>query len=186
MEIEKSLSKDAVSGRGDTGVSSRIFGTFLSWLNDRTNPAFIVATSNNHTLLPTPLIRKGRFDQLFWIDLPSAVEREEIFNVVIKKYKRNPEDYKLKQFVKESEDFTGAEIEDVFKSAMFRAFEKDKEVTTADVLQEIKELIPFADSHAEDLQIMRTQAKGKLVMLTSTGETEQVDNAMRKLSIDLD
>lgn len=83
-EIEKALSNSAVSGSGDSGVSSRIFGTFLSWLNDRKNPAFIVATTNNHTLLPSALIRKGRFDQLFWVDLPTADERREIFNVLLK------------------------------------------------------------------------------------------------------
>ena len=80
-------------------MSSRIFGTFLSWLNDRTNPAFIVATTNNHTLLPAALIRKGRFDQLFWVDLPNAEERKEIFNVVIKKYGRDPKDFSIKSLV---------------------------------------------------------------------------------------
>ena len=184
-EIEKSLSKDAVSGKGDTGVSSRIFGTFLGWLNDRTNPAFIVATSNDHTILPTPLIRKGRFDQLFWIDLPSEEERREIFNVVIRKYGRDPQEFNIKKFVDEADEFTGAEIEDVIKSAMFRAFDQDKEVSNNEILEEIAEFIPFAHSHEEDLQTMRKQARGKLVMLNDEGETQTIETAMRKLSIDL-
>jgi SpoVK/Ycf46/Vps4 family AAA+-type ATPase len=185
-EIEKSLSKDAVSGKGDTGVSSRIFGTFLGWLNDRTNPAFIVATSNDHTILPTPLIRKGRFDQLFWVDLPSDQERREIFNVVLTKYGRKPSDFDLKKFVVESDEFTGAEIEDVVKSALFRAFDVGEEVSDKDVLAELAEFIPFAHSHEEDLQTMRKQARGKLVMLNDQGETQTIENAMRKLSISME
>ena len=184
-EIEKSLSKDAVSGRGDTGVSSRIFGTFLGWLNDRKNPAFIVATSNDHTILPTPLIRKGRFDQLFWIDLPSAAERREIFNVVLRKYGRDPESFPVSDFVESSEDYTGAEIEEVIKAAMFRAFNVGKEVSEDEVLEELAGFIPFSQSHEEDLQNMRKQARGKLVMLTDEGETLTIENAMRNFSIDL-
>lgn len=184
-EIEKAMSKDAVSGRGDTGVSSRIYGTFLTWLNDRKNPAFIIATSNDHTILPSPLIRKGRFDQLFWIDLPSEVEREEIFNVVIKKYGRNPEDFVVSRFVAATEEFTGAEIEDVVKSALFRAFDNGAEISDKEIMEEINEFIPFAKSHEDELNQMRLQARGKLVVLSEEGETQTVDNALRKLSINL-
>jgi SpoVK/Ycf46/Vps4 family AAA+-type ATPase len=184
-EIEKALSKDAVSGRGDTGVSSRIYGTLLSWLNDRTNPAFIVATSNDHTILPTPLIRKGRFDQLFWIDLPNSNERVEIFSVVLRKYGRDPEVFNLEKLANRAEDYTGAEIEEVVKSALFRAFDRGEELDDTVLREEIDEFIPFAVSHTEDLQTMRNQAKGKLVMLTDDGETETIENGMRKLSIDL-
>jgi SpoVK/Ycf46/Vps4 family AAA+-type ATPase len=184
-EIEKAFSKDAVSGRGDTGVSSRIYGTFLTWLNDRKNPAFIIATSNNHTILPSPLIRKGRFDQLFWIDLPSAVEREEIFNVVITKYGRDIQNFTVSRFVDATEEFTGAEIEDVVKSALFRAFDNENELSDKEIMEEINEFIPFAKSHEDELHQMRSQARGKLVMLSEEGETQTIDNAMRKLSIEL-
>lgn len=166
-------------------VSSRIFGTFLGWLNDRTNPAFIVATSNDHTILPTPLIRKGRFDQLFWIDLPSDDERREIFNVVLRKYGRDAANFNIKKFVTESDELTGAEIEDVIKSSLFRAFEQGREISDKDVLEELTEFIPFAHSHEEDLQTMRKQARGKLVMLDDKGGTQTIESAMRKLSIDL-
>jgi AAA+ superfamily predicted ATPase len=182
-EIEKALSENAVSGRGDTGVSSRIYGTFLSWLNDRTNPAFIIATSNNHTILPTPLIRKGRFDQLFWIDLPTEEERMEIFNVVIKKYKRRPEDFDLFSLKSETEDYTGAEIEELFKSALFNAYNEQEEITDRHILAEAELFIPFAKSHVEDLETMRMQAQGKLVMLSETGEAEKVEDGVRRLRI---
>jgi SpoVK/Ycf46/Vps4 family AAA+-type ATPase len=183
-EIEKSLSNSAVSGQGDSGVSSRIFGTFLSWLNDRTNPAFIVATTNNHTLLPSALIRKGRFDQLFWVDLPSAQERKEIFEVVIKKYNRDPKNFSIKSLVNGSEDFTGAEIEEVFKDALYKAFDANEEVSDSHVLEVLSEFIPFASSHEEDLKVMRKQAQGKLVMVNSKGDPiADVQKNMRKLSI---
>jgi ATP-dependent 26S proteasome regulatory subunit len=183
-EIEKSLSSSAVSGGGDSGVSSRIFGTFLTWLNDRTNPAFIVATTNNHTLLPSALIRKGRFDQLFWVDLPNAEERKEIFNVVIKKYGRDPKDFSLKLLVNGAENFTGAEIEEVFKDALYKAFDAGEEVADSHVLEVLSEFIPFSVSHEEELRQMRRQAQGKLVMVTSQGDPiADVQKNMRKLSI---
>lgn len=184
MEIEKALSNSAVSGSGDSGVSSRIFGTFLTWLNDRKNPAFIVATTNNHTLLPAALIRKGRFDQLFWLDLPTAEERKEIFSVVIKKYDRDPKNFNLKALVNGSEGFTGAEIEEVFKDALYKAFDTDQEVNDSCLAEVLAEFIPFATSHEEDLKHMRKQAQGKLVMVTSKGDPiADVQKNMRKLSI---
>lgn len=183
-EIEKALSNSAVSGSGDSGVSSRIFGTFLTWLNDRKNPAFIVATTNNHTLLPAALIRKGRFDQLFWLDLPTAEERKEIFSVVIKKYDRDPKNFNLKALVNGSEGFTGAEIEEVFKDALYKAFDADQEVNDSCLAEVLAEFIPFATSHEEDLKHMRKQAQGKLVMVTSKGDPiADVQKNMRKLSI---
>jgi SpoVK/Ycf46/Vps4 family AAA+-type ATPase len=183
-EIEKSLSNSAVSGSGDSGVSSRIFGTFLTWLNDRNNPAFIVATTNNHTLLPAALIRKGRFDQLFWLDLPTSEERKEIFNVVIKKYKRDPKDFAIKTLVNGSEGFTGAEIEEVFKDALYKAFDAGEEISDSHVTDVLSEFIPFSVSHEEDLKVMRKQAQGKLVMVTSKGDPiADVEKNMRKLSI---
>ena len=185
-EVEKSLSTDATSGRGDTGVSSRIFGSFLTWLNDRSNPAFIVATSNNHTILPPALVRKGRFDQLFWMDLPSADDRKEIWDVVVNKYGRSPADFSIKKFVKSSDTFTGAEIEEVFKDSMFNAFSEDKEVNDAHIEAALGSFIPFAASHADDLDLMRKRAKGKLVMVTTEGQAESFSETMRKLKISLD
>jgi SpoVK/Ycf46/Vps4 family AAA+-type ATPase len=183
-EIEKSLSNAAVSGAGDSGVSSRIFGTFLTWLNDRTNPAFIVATTNDHTKLPAALIRKGRFDQLFWLDLPTLEERREIFSVVIRKYGRNIKDFSISSHASSAVNFTGAEIEEVFKDAMYKAFNDNKEVNDSYVVEALAEFIPFAVSHEEDLKLMRRQAQGKLVMITAKGDPiADVQKNMRKLSI---
>jgi SpoVK/Ycf46/Vps4 family AAA+-type ATPase len=186
LEIEKSLSNNAVSGSGDTGVSSRIFGTLLTWLNDRTNPAFIVATTNNHTLLPPALIRKGRFDQLFWLDLPTAQERKEIWSVVIKKYQRDPRDFSLSVLTSGTKGYTGAEIEEVFKDALYRAFNNGQEINDSHLEDVLAEFIPFSESHQEDLEAMRHMAQGKLVMVTSEGDPiADVQKNMRKLSIAL-
>lgn len=183
-EIEKSLSSSATSGSGDSGVSSRIFATFLTWLNDRTNPAFIVATTNNHTLLPSALIRKGRFDQLFWVDLPSPQERTEIFEVVIKKYKRDPRNFNIRSFVKASDNYTGAEIEEVFKDALYKAFDKGEEVSDEHIMDVLSEFIPFAHSHEDDLETMREHARGKLVMVNEQGDpVSDASKNLRKLNI---
>jgi SpoVK/Ycf46/Vps4 family AAA+-type ATPase len=184
LEIEKSLSNSAVSGQGDSGVSSRIFGTFLTWLNDRKNPAFIVATTNNHTLLPPALIRKGRFDQLFWLDLPSLDERKEIVNVVIKKYGRDPRDFSNKTIAAGTDGYTGAEIEEVFKDALYRAYNLGEEINDKHVVEVMSEFIPFSVSHQEDLNKLRKQVQGKLVMINSKGDPiADVQKNMRKLSI---
>jgi len=172
-EVEKFLNEDAVSGKGDSGVSSRLFGTLLTWLQDRKNPAFIVATSNDYTKLPSALIRKGRFDELFWVDLPDEEERLEIWNVILKRYNRDPKNFKVQQLVDQSKDFTGAEIEQTFTNALFNAFQQDgTEVTTSHVLSAARQTIPFAESHKEALALMREQVYGKLVRVSRDGQID--------------
>lgn len=161
-EIEKYLNTGAVSGSNDSGVGSRSFGTLASWLNDRTNPAFIIATSNNHLILPPELVRKGRFDELFWLDLPNLEERAEIFNVVIKKFGRNPEDFDIPRLAEMSDTFTGAEISNMFKDAMFAAFSSNEEVDSDHVSDEIEVAIPQAETNVCQITEMRNKVRGKL------------------------
>lgn len=161
-EIEKYLNSGATSGAGDSGTSSRSFGTLLSWLSDRTNPAFVIFTSNNHLALPIELIRKGRFDELFWIDLPANEERRDVFNVVIKKFKRNVKDFDLDELVLKSAEFTGAEIDNAFKDAMFTAFSENKEVTHKHVVKELEAVIPQAKTNSEAIGKMRDHVEGRL------------------------
>jgi SpoVK/Ycf46/Vps4 family AAA+-type ATPase len=129
------------------------------------------------------LIRKGRFDQLFWIDLPSSEERAEIFNVVIRKHGRLPGDFSVYDFTSKTEGFTGAEIDELVKSALFNAFDVGEEIADSHIEHEIDLFIPFSVSHAEELQLMRAQAEGKLVMLSDDGETEKAEDGIRKLRI---
>ena len=161
-EMEKSMNTNAVSGAGDSGTSSRMFATLLSWLNDRTCPAFIVATSNNFTIMPPELLRKGRFDELFWLDLPDQAERKEIWNVVIKKYKRDPKNFSISDLASKSDGFVGSEIEAVFQSAMYDAFYKDKEVEDDHVINQLKDTQPQSKVNQVSLDKMRDAAKGKL------------------------
>jgi ATP-dependent 26S proteasome regulatory subunit len=161
-EVEKYLNTSAVSGAGDSGTGSRSFGSVLTWLSDRDSPAFIIATSNNHLILPVELIRKGRFDEWFWIDLPEQKEREDIFNVVIRKFKRDPEKFDISALATAADKFTGVEIDNVFKDAMFRAFNEGKEVNEDHVIKEIELVTPQAVINEDKINAMRNQVEGRL------------------------
>lgn len=181
-EIEKYLSTHAVSGAGDSGTSSRSFGTLLTWLNDRDTPAFLVYTSNDHTILPAPLVRKGRFDDVFWIDLPVLTEREEIYSVVIRKFGRDPKKFAVKKLAAQSNNFTGAEIENLFKDAMFRAFSENREVTTEDVTAEIKALNPIYKIYGDDIERMRDKADGVLRPASSRHLEDTLGDDLRQIT----
>ena len=184
-EVEKSINRDAVSGAGDSGTSSRSFATLLTWLSDHETPVFLIATSNNHLRLPPEFLRKGRFDELWWLDLPTEVERQEIFSVLLTKNNRDTTKYDLKKLAKEATDLTGAEIENVIVSAMFDRFALDgKEITTTNLMDEINKTMPFAKTAAEDLAKMRETAKGKLRTATSSGIVKTLE-ANRTRSVDL-
>ena len=184
-ELEKALNRDAVSGKGDTGTSSRSFATLLSWLSDHTSPVFVIATSNQFTRLPTELVRKGRFDELFWIDLPTAVERTEIFKVLLQKFGRDPKKFKLPELVQKSDRFTGAEVENVIVEALFSAFNEGRELETADLIDACVATRPLAETCQADIEDMRKNAEGKLRAVNETGEVRQVTatNEGRKLTI---
>lgn len=172
-EIEKSLNRSATSGSGDTGTSSRSFATLLGWLSDHKSPVFVIGTSNDHTRLPTEFVRKGRFDEMFWIDLPSAAERERIFDVLLKRYNRDSSKYDLKKLAEKAVDFTGAEIEQVIIGAMFTRFDKDgKEFTNTDLVDEILATRPLAVTSKEDIDVMRSKAANKLRAVSSSGATK--------------
>ncbi|MFQ6081996.1 MAG: AAA family ATPase, partial [Candidatus Aminicenantia bacterium] len=120
-EIEKGFSYSKFS-EADSGLSKRIFGTFLTWLQEKKKLVFVVATSNDIHSLPPEFLRKGRFDEIFFVDLPNYQERKEIFNIHLKKRERNPENFDLDLLAKKTESFSGAEIEQVIISALYSAF----------------------------------------------------------------
>lgn len=162
-ELEKSLNKSATSGQGDSGTSSRSFGTFLTWMSDHTTPVFVIATSNNHMVLPPELIRKGRFDEVFWLGLPSLADRREIFGVVLKRKNRDPKKFDLDKLAVASAGFVGSEIEEVVKSTMFHCFsESERDITTKDILAEIKSTKPQSVINKTEYDQMVVKAKGKL------------------------
>jgi SpoVK/Ycf46/Vps4 family AAA+-type ATPase len=166
-EIEKSLSGIQSSTFSDAGTSARVFSTFLTWLQEKRKPVFVVATANNINLLPPELLRKGRFDEIFFIDLPNKKEREEIFSIHIRKRKRNPQNFDLEILARESEGFSGAEIEQVVISSLFDAFVENRDITTQDLLKNIKETIPLSQTMREEIQALREWARTRTRPATS-------------------
>src|SRR6266513_4721330 len=110
------------SASADTGVSSRLLAAFLSWMQDRKSPVFVAATCNNVTVLPPELIRKGRFDELFFVDLPNQTERKQIFSIQLTRRKRNPADFDLEKAAAAAKGFSGAEIDAAVQSALYAVF----------------------------------------------------------------
>ena len=158
-EIEKGLSGAGSSGFSDGGVTARVFGAMLTWLQEKTAPVFVVATANRIDLLPPELLRKGRFDEIFFIDLPAVAEREEIFRIHVGRRGRKPEDYDLLALAAAAEGFSGAEIEQVVVAALYDAFAEGKELEQRHLLRAVAETFPLATTMREDIQKLREWAK---------------------------
>jgi SpoVK/Ycf46/Vps4 family AAA+-type ATPase len=156
-EIEKGFS-GLKGSSGDSGVTLRVFGTFLTWMQEKIKPVFVIATANDIENLPPELLRKGRFDEIFFIDLPTAAERKTIFDIHFGLKKRDPKKYDVDRLAKEADQFSGAEIEQAILSAMYRAFAEDREFTTEDVLKSIKETVPLAVTASEKITHLRQWA----------------------------
>jgi SpoVK/Ycf46/Vps4 family AAA+-type ATPase len=161
-ELEKGLSYSA-GADSDAGLSKRVFGRLLGWLQDRKAPVFVVATSNNINELPPELTRKGRFDEIFFVDLPTPAERREIFAVHLRKRKRNPALFDLDALAAASEGFTGAEIEQAVVSALYTAFSKGMEVTSAIIAAELSATRPLSVTRAEEVTALRDWARDRTV-----------------------
>lgn len=160
-EIEKSFSGSKSSGSTDGGTSARVLGTFLQWMNDKTAPVFVVATANSISDLPPEFLRKGRFDEIFFNDLPTEDERQDIWRIQITKHGRKPKGFDLKALAKATPEWTGAEIEALFRESLFAAFDKGKEPTTELLIELSKETAPLSKTMATQVQGIREWAKGK-------------------------
>jgi AAA+ superfamily predicted ATPase len=158
-EIEKAFA----SGREDDGVSQRVLGTFLSWMQDRQGDVFVVATSNDVTKLPPEFLRKGRFDEIFFVDLPDEDSRRAIFTIHLKRRGRDPKDYDLKKLASATEEFSGAEIEQAIASALYTAYSRSAELTTELVLEEAGKTVPLARMRAEQIAFLKQWAAERTV-----------------------
>lgn len=158
-EIEKGLSGVQSSTFSDAGTSARVFSTFLTWLQEKTVPVFVIATANNIQLLPPELLRKGRFDEIFFVDLPSTEERKEIFNIHIKKRKRNPEKFDVGLLAQEAEGYSGAEIEQTIISSLYDSFLDNRDINTQDILENIKQSVPLSVTMKEQIEDTRNWAR---------------------------
>jgi ATP-dependent 26S proteasome regulatory subunit len=153
-EIDKAFTN--TESRGDSGTSNRVLATFISWLSEKTRPVFVISTANNIDLLPLEIIRKGRFDEIFFLDLPKQEEREEIFKIHIKEFRPNTfESFGYSRLAQASESFSGAEIRQSIIEGMYQAFYEKREFTTDDICLALKELIPLA--HLESDQMIKLQ-----------------------------
>lgn len=161
-EIEKGMVA-AGSGEADAGLSRRLFGAFLTWLQEKRQEVFVVATANDLSILPPELLRKGRFDEIFFVDLPNAVEREEIWNIHLALRKQDPRKFDLAQIVAACEGFSGSEIEQAVVAGLYRALHLKRPLDTELLLAEIRQTIPLSVSRREDIARLRETAQGRFV-----------------------
>jgi len=161
-EIEKGLNGIQSSGSTDGGVTSRIFSTILTWMQEKTDPVFVVATANNINLLPPELLRKGRFDEIFFVDLPNKKERENIFKIHLSKNGQYSENLPIEEFGSRTEDFNGAEIEECVKEAMFAAYiesPNNPKLKAIHIAQAIDKTVPLSKTMEEQITNLREWAK---------------------------
>jgi len=159
-EIEKGL---AAGSESDSGVSQRLRGTFLRWMQDRPEGVFIVATSNDVLSLPPEFLRKGRFDEIFFVDLPGSEERALIFGLHLARRKRDPASFDLDALAGATDGFSGAEIEACVAGALYRVFGEGTDIATQDLLAEIGGTVPLSRTRAEDISRLRDWARGRTV-----------------------
>lgn len=153
-EIDKGFA--GLDGKGDSGTTSRVFGTFITWLAEKKTPVFVVATANNIRALPPEMLRKGRFDEIFFVSLPSESERKAIFEVHLAKLRpHNLGNYDVKRLAYETPDFSGAEIEQTIIEAMHIGFSQNRDFTTDDILEAASQIVPLAKTAQEQIEFLQ-------------------------------
>ncbi len=158
-ELEKGLAGIASSHLSDAGTTARVFGSFLTWMQEKIAPVFVVATSNDITILPPEILRKGRFDEIFFIDLPNDDERAEIFSIHLARRGRNPLSFDLDLLAEKSEGFSGAEIEQVVISGLYDAFEGGHELGNEDLASCLSATIPLSRTMETQVTALRNWAR---------------------------
>jgi len=172
-EIEKGFSGSKSSGSTDGGTSSRVFGSFLSWMQEKKAPVFVVATANDVSQLPPEMLRKGRWDELFFVDLPNQSEREAIWKIQISRYGRDAKDFDLVQLARATDGLTGSEIEACFVEALYAGFDQDREPTDLTIAQVLTDFMPLSKLMAEQIGALRNWAKGRARYATSPVSEER-------------
>jgi len=160
-EIEKGFA--ASMGETDGGVSQRVLGTFLTWMQERKSTCFLAATANVVERLPPEFLRKGRFDEVFFVDLPSPEDRKSLFSIHLKRRNLDPSRFDCSMLAKESVDFSGAEIEQAVISALYRASGKNEPMATNHVLGQIRSTKPLAVMRREEITSLRNWAKERTI-----------------------
>lgn len=169
-EVDKAFS--GLGSKGDGGTTSRVFGTFITWLAEKNSPVFVVATANDIQSLPPEILRKGRFDEIFFIGLPSQEERSAIFEVHLSRLRpSNLRNYDIKRLAYETPDFSGAEIEQTLIEAMHIGFSQNRDFTTDDILEAASQVVPLARTASEQIQKLQQWAASGKARLASRNTT---------------
>jgi SpoVK/Ycf46/Vps4 family AAA+-type ATPase len=175
-ELDKAFAGSSGSADSDGGTSSRIFGSFLTWMQEKTSPVFVMATANRVDRLPSEFLRKGRFDEIFFVDLPSSEEREDIFRIHLTKRRKEIARFDLKQLAKVCDGFSGAEIEQALIAAMYEAFAQDREFTQLDIIGAIKSTLPLSRTMTEQVSALRDWARQRArPAATATAEYQRME-----------
>jgi ATP-dependent 26S proteasome regulatory subunit len=169
-ELEKGISGLGSSNRSDAGTAARVFGSFLVWMQEKTAPVFVIATSNDISSLPPELLRKGRFDEIFFVDLPNQEERREIWSIHLARRHRDPRCFDLDRLVQETEGFSGAEIEQTIISALYDAFEADRELLDDDLSHNVRQTVPLSQTMDEQITALRNWARTHARSASSSAE----------------
>jgi len=170
-ELEKGFSGTASSGQTDGGTTSRVFGTFITWLQEKTTPVFVIATANNVHQLPPELLRKGRFDEIFFCDLPDREDRRQIFDIHVRKKKRDPGQFDMDRLLDATVDFSGAELEQAVIAALYDAFDTGNDLSSDGLLHTLKDIVPLAITMREQIDSMREWARTRARPASARGRT---------------
>ena len=180
-EMEKALAHGGL----DSGTSTRVFGTILTWMQEKTAPCFVVATANDIGALPPELLRKGRFDEIFFLDLPTVEEREEIFRVHLRKRNRVVQDFDVARLSRESEGYVGAEIEQAIVEAMYLAFNERREFKTEDISVALRRQVPLSVSQRETIGALRAWLREGRAQSASFVETREAEEQFVPLQLEI-
>ncbi len=182
-EIEKGFS--GIKSGGDSGTSARVFGTFLTWMQEKTEPVFVIATANDISALPPELLRKGRFDEIFFVDLPTFRERKKIFSLHISKriksstiqHEVDASDEVCTEMANLTAGYVGAEIEQIVIAAMYEAFYENRGMRKEDIVKAIRETVPLSSTQREQILALREWAKNRAVLATAVEDREQAPDS---------
>jgi len=184
-EIEKGLSGVQSSGQSDGGTTARVFGNLLTWMQERTAPVYVVATSNDITALPPELLRAGRFDDIFFVDLPNKLERAEIWDIHIRKVGRSPDVFDLDALVDASAGYTGAEIEQSVADSLFFGFDEGREIVTTDLVDAVQARVPLTETMREQITSLREWAAHRAKPASSLSKNGHSSTQSRAAGLDL-
>jgi len=171
-ELEKGLSGTGSSDSTDAGTTARLFGTILTWLQEKRSPVFVVATANDIERLPAEVLRKGRFDEIFFVDLPTDRERQDIFKIHLALRNRNPDQFDLRALSLATDGFSGAEIEQTIIEAMFGVYGRKSDIETQDIVAAARLMIPISKTMRQSIRDRRMWAVGRTINASTEGDTQ--------------